>query len=216
MKLALASTYLLLILVTPVVLIAPTPPTFTQSMENHRYVIMGGIMNAATQLYIFPPEFWTVPFVPTRPPYFTPLIMSQNITFSDPNPVTGVMYLTVPAETYVGPNYTWFDPSSEIYFRLEILMQEGGYGWLFTGIGSSPLLGDVDAITFNNNTGVYFFGPDGLAGTADDSFAGTPPQTGPDLIPGTPDDDFGTLNTTYGVPRTPDPPGSSILYLPTN
>ncbi len=225
------------------VLPAPIPEIFPPLAEvaaewvpeqEHRYVVMGtSTINSAGQLGANPPwdkTSWMVgggvPFA-TRAPYITPNVNWQNITFSSRDEETGVVDLTVPKESYQGVDHVYFSPRVGTYFRVRILWleEDDGCGWLFTGNGTAPILGDVDIATWSNNTGTYFFGPDGLPGTLDDQFISSatvrvPPclggLTGLDGIPGTPDDNFGTLNTTGGTPRTPDPKGSSILFLPTD
>jgi hypothetical protein len=137
--------------------------------------------------------------------------------------------LGVPAASYIGLDHTYWSDRVGTYFRVQILLDTQGCGWLFTGIGKDPILGDVDVITYDNNNGTYTFGPDGGAGTPDDVLlaghvdtlhpaypaAGAGPPLGPclqelrgpDDIPGTADDPFGD--------NQKDPPGSSLLYLPT-
>ena len=201
MKLALVSTGLLLILVTFFIVIVPTPPTFAQPVENHRYVVMGGNTTSSIQLGVFPPEFWTVPFA-ARKPYLTPMLMQQNITFSDPWKLAGygfIVNLTVPYETYVGLERAWFDENSLSWYRMNVTLEEDGYGWIFLNA-----TGDVDCYTFNNCTGVYWKSPSPKAGEKAAS-TGALPGVGSDGVAGTLDDGFGN--------GTADPRGSSILML---
>jgi hypothetical protein len=176
--------------------------------QEYRYMLMEGITTSCGDLPWIPksmhPWFWTIPFH-TRPPSLTPLLMERNITFSDPDPVTGVVYLTVPAESYVGLNHIWYAKPDYTWWRLRVSMTENGYGWLFTGEGTSPINGDVDYYTFSNNTGVYWGSESSKAGELAASTAQLP-IVGADGIAGTEDDGF--------VDGTADPCGSSILLLP--
>lgn len=177
------------------------------SMQEHRYWVMGGITTTCGHRIAYSPWWWDVPFH-TREPYLTPNLMSYNIAFSDPDPVTGVVYLTVPAETYVGLEHVWYDDLGLfgypfwVWLRFTITMDADGYGWLFTGEGTDPILGDVDYNTFSNNSGVYW-SPDGEPAASISAL----PSSGPDCIAGTDDDGFGD--------ETLDPVGSSILFLNT-
>lgn len=195
---------------------------------SYYYYVMGAANNvigidSAGQLGVFPPWFLgeqPVTGVPiaTRFPYNTPMYYGQNITFTQRNPITGLVKLSVPRETFSSIDHWYFSPRVGTFFRVIIDLFEQGCGYLFTGEGKDPLFGDVDYSLFNNNTGVYTFGPDGLAGTQDDvlmALGGSGPPLGPclqelsgkDGIPGTPDDPFGDGQL--------DPKGSSILYVPT-
>jgi len=151
----------------------------------------------------------------TRAPYLTPTAMWLNITFGDRDLVTGIVNLKVPRDSYKGLNHVFFSADFNLYFKVETVWtsSDNGVGWLFTGQGINPILGDVDIFTFSNKTGTYFLGPDRLPGTSDDVFissATVPPDltvlTGHDGIPGTGDDNFGD--------GTQDSAGSSVLYLP--
>jgi len=181
-------------------------------VQMHRYFVMGGTTDSAGQLGIFPPWFfgdWAigsgVPFA-TREPYLTPGSIWQNITFTQKDPITGIVKLGVPAESYVGLDHTFWDPRIGTYLRFQILLQEQGCGWIFTGEGKKPILGDVDILTFNDNTGIYSLKP-GHEGEPMTPEPYLQNLSGPDGIPGTPDDPIGD--------GAEDPKGSSILYLPT-
>lgn len=123
------------------------------------------------------------------------------------------MKLGVSTEGFRGIDHTFYSSLQSRYIRLQLIMQEQGCGYLFTGIGKNPILADVDILTWNNNSGVYACGPDHLPNTADDILIVTGPclreASGPDGIPGT-----GDLGDIFGD-GVPDPKGSSILYLPT-
>ncbi|MFQ5999811.1 MAG: hypothetical protein ACE5J6_03435, partial [Candidatus Bathyarchaeia archaeon] len=134
----------------------PVVKMYAISSVPHRYITMGGIVTTATQLGPFPATWSSSPILP--------LLYSQNVTFGPRNTTTGVVYLTVPHETYVGMEFTRYDENSLIWYRIRVTMEEDGYGWLFTGNGTSPILGDVDCYTFNNNTGVYWLSPSPKAG----------------------------------------------------
>ena len=187
----------------------PQPPP----AQEHRYIVMGGVTTTCGQHMGFDPNPWFENVRPrpfhTRPPGLTPMLMGQNITFSDPDPETGVVYLTVPAETYVGLDHIFFNSSFGYYFRHRLIMECDGYGWVFTGEGIDPILGDVDCYTFSTDTGTYWDAP-GDPYESNGQPAGILsgfPSFGPDCVAGTADDGFGD--------GTLDPPGSSILYLPT-
>lgn len=197
-----------------------TPPVRADP-QNVRYIVIGGVARTCAWIHDFalkefdPDRNWRSTFQ-TRPPYFTPGDGWQNITFSDPDPETGVVNLTVPAESYRGLHHIFQDlvtperpNATGWWFNISIFAETDGYGWLFTGEATDPNWQalpngtipavDIDVITFNNYTGVYW--------NATGEFAGPPPQVGADGIPGTGDDGFGD--------GTPDPKGSSILYLNT-
>jgi len=209
-------------------------------VHMEHYWVMGGETNSDGQLGTFDPWFmddWmpdrngSVPFA-TREPLLSPMFMDQNITFTQRDPITGIVKLGVPAESYAGLDHTYYSVRVGTYFRVQIFLEIQGCGWLFTGIGKRPILGDVNITSWSSNLGTYSFGPDGLPKTGDDVFlsgnatnAAPPPAThaagagpplgpcleelrGPDDIPGT-----GDLDDPFGD-GTPDPPGSSILYLP--
>jgi hypothetical protein len=204
--------------------------------------MMGGETTSDGQLGTFSPwnrtliypngdPGYPVPFA-TRPPSLTPMIMSQNMTFTQRDPITGIVKIGVPWESYVGLDHIYFSPRVGTYFRVRIFLETQGCGWIFTGVGKEPVLGAVDLFTYDDNTGCYTFGPDGVPGTVDDELlaglvspthpayeaAGAGPPLGPclqelrgpDDIPGTADDPIGR-----GDPDGPDPRGSSLLYLPT-
>jgi len=197
----------------------------------NRYTVMGGETDSAGYLTLGNAR-WSIgdwqygagaPFA-TRRPYLTPMLMGYNITFTDKDLVTGIVKLSVPAESYVGYSHVWYGNDSKLWYNMSITMEEQGCGWIFTCEGVDPILGDVDLITFNNYTGVYSlklgWAPTLLAGRIDPTHpaypaAGAGPPlgpcleaiSGPDGIPGTYDDPIGD--------GTPDPNGSSILYLPT-
>jgi hypothetical protein len=163
-----------------------------------------------------------VPFG-SRLPWLTPYVGAENLTFSAPDPQTGIIYMTAPAAGFTDPlDHQYYSPRFGFYFWIKMLMPQDGYGWLFTGLGTDPVLGDVDILTYDIGSAPYFAGsdpsngvcwqnattnqaskwPDALA-----AYRGGFPDIGPDLVPGTSDDGFGD--------GTPDPAGSSVLYLPT-
>jgi len=201
-KSVLITMVLCLILFASFALLAPASPT--PSPETHLYVVMGGKIISSTQLGTFPETIDTIPFA-SRPPELTPTYGRQEITFSDPDPETGVVDLAVPAASYVGVEHAFYDDTSLLWYKINVSMDTDGYGWLFTGTGTSPLLGDVDCYTYGDNSGVYWGPESPLA----DQKAGNPgelPSPGDDGVAGTDDDGFGD--------GTADPAGSSILYVP--
>jgi len=135
----------------------------------------------------------------------TPDQSSWNITFGDPRQTTGtgkwVVDLTIPNETRGagGASYEYSDLIGWIKIESVYLIDEPG--WLFLNA-----TGDVDCYVSNNSTGVYWISPSPLAGTKACNL-GELPSPGADGVPGTGDDGFGD--------GTPDPRGSSILYLHT-
>jgi hypothetical protein len=136
-----------------------------------------------------------------------------------------VVKLGVPWQSYDGLDHIYYSDRVGTFFNVRIFLETQGCGWLFTGIGKDPILGAVDYDIYNDNTGVYTaLNNDLLAGPVDPthpawnaSGAGPPigpclqELRGPDDIPGTPDDPIGS-----GDPDGPNPPGSSLMYLPTN
>ena len=182
---------------------ALVPSASSEYSENHRYIVMGGMAKACSDLVAQPPTVdWKTPFQ-TRPPDFWPLYAEQNITFSDSWTLAGygqIVNLTVPAETYVGLSHAWYDAPSLTWYRMEVTLDQDGYGWIF--LNST---GDVDSYTFNNDTGAWWTDPSSMAGqkAAD---TGQLPNVGPDGVAGTADDGFGN--------GTPDPRGSSVLLIP--
>jgi hypothetical protein len=203
-------------------------------VQRHFYYIMEGWLNSGGQLASLPAwnlSGWMVgdgvPFA-TRAPWMMPLLDGQEITFTQRDPITGIVKLGVPAYSYSGLDHSWYSTDVGTWFNAKIVMETQGCGWLFTGIGKNPILGSVDYMTYNNYSGVYSFGLDGVAKTQDDELlageafvnasAGAGPPLGPclqnlrgyDDIPCTPDDPLGRAD-----PDGPNPPGSSILYLPT-
>jgi len=169
-----------------------------------KYFVMGGTLEACTQLGSFPATFWVTPFQ-TRPPDLTPLLLEMNLTFSDPwelNPDEWIVNITVPDDSFVGLYHEWFDTASGKWFNLQHYMPEGtnGYGWVFLND-----TGDVDCYTFNDDTGVYW-GPESSESGELVAATGQLPSNGTDGVAGTGDDGFGD--------GTPDPPGSSIIILP--
>jgi len=208
-------------------------------VQMYNYVVMGGETTSDGQLGTFDAWFMDgvgpVPFA-TRDPWLTPNVNSQNLTFTQRDPITGVVKIGVPHQSYSGLDHTYWSDRVGTYFRVQILLETQGCGWLFTGVGKKPLLGDVDVITWADNTGVYTIGDDGGIGTGDDvllsggipnvddpdppgpathAYGAGPPLApclqdpvfrGPDGIPATGDDALGDGTT--------DPPGSSILFLP--
>jgi len=218
-------------------------------VQMHKYWVMGGQINSDGQLGRF--SAWNrsivskpVPFA-TRVDWLSPNLMSQNITFTQKDPITGIVKIGIPANSYGGLDHVYFSTRVGFYFRVEIFLETQGCGWIFTGEGKEPILGSVDYRVFNNNTGVYTFGPDGLhsptrdatwnddellAGKVLNPFygqTGHPNQThaagagaplGPCLqgLRG-PDGIPGTGDDLIGKrdPDGPDEKGSSIMFLPT-
>ena len=201
-KTVMAVAALSMILLASFTLFAPASPT--PSPET-LYVVMGGTVTSSTQLGTFPPAFWTIPFA-SRPPDLSPTSGQQEITFSDPDPETGVVDLAVPAASYVGLTHAFYDPGSNLWYKIEITMDADGYGWLFTGTGTTPVLGDVDSYSYGDNNGVYW-GPESSFADQKAADPGELPDPGPDGVAGTDDDGLGDGTT--------DPAGSSVLYLPT-
>lgn len=181
-------------------------------VEMHRYYVMGGAAAGTASFGGLPEPQGTVPFH-TRPPYLSPGATWQNITFTQRDPITGIVKLGVPAGSFEGIDHVFYSTLQGLYIRVQLILEEQGCGYLFTGVGKNPILGDVDIYTWNNNTGVYTLGSDGIPHTPDDQFIELGPclrqVSGLDGIPGTgdPGDIFGD--------GTVDPKGSSILYLPT-
>ena len=204
-------------------------------VQMHRYVVMEGWLNSGGVLGTNPPwdlSGWEigdgVPFA-TRAPRVMPLLEGQDTTFTQRDPITGIVKLGIPAASYSGLDHMWYSYDVGTWFRANIILETQGCGWLFTGVGKQPILGAVDLEVFNNLTGVYTFGPDGVDGTQDDELLAGPTSVegyaagagppigpclqelrGPDKIPGTPDDPIGR-----GDPDGPNAPGSAIMYLPT-
>ena len=204
-------------------------------VQMHRYVVMEGWLNSGGFLGANPPwnlSGWQtgdgVPFA-TRAPRVMPLAEGQDTAFTQRDPITGVVKLGIPAASYSGLDHMWYSFDVGTWFRANIVLETQGCGWLFTGVGKDPVLGAVDLEVFNNLTGVYTFGPDGVNGNQDDELlagptniqghaAGAGPPigpclqllVGPDGIPGTADDPIGR-----GDPDGSNPPGSAIMYLPT-
>jgi len=209
-------------------------------VQSHGYTIMRGQTGSAGFLGPFPAweiDGWKmddgVPFA-TREPYLTPMLSGQVITFEQRDPITGIVKLGTPADSYEGLEHAWYSYDVGTWFRLKINLVTQGCGWLFTGVGKQPILGCVDYKIYNNESGVYTYGHDGVAETGDDEqlagevpgmgpgggdgAAGAGPPIGPclqllrgpDGIPGTQDDPIGR-----GDPDGPDEPGSSLYYLPT-
>jgi hypothetical protein len=204
-------------------------------VQMHHYVVMEGWLNSGGVLGGNPPwdlSGWQigdgVPFA-TRAPRVMPLLEGQDTTFTQRDPITGIVKLGIPAESYSGLDHMWYSYDVGTWFRANIILETQGCGWLFTGVGKDPILGAVDLEVFNNLTGVYTFGPDGVDGTQDDELLAGPTSVegyaagagppigpclqelrGPDNIPGTPDDPIGR-----GDPDGPNLPGSAIMYLPT-
>jgi len=176
-------------------------------VETRSYVATGGVTTTCgdVQSPLIGTWFWTVPFR-TRPPYITPLLEDLNIQFSEPQELPGygsIVYLTVPSESYVGLSQIFWHPNSNLWCRFSVTMkkEDFGYGWVFLN-----RTGDVDCYTLSDNTGVYWQTPS-LKNGEKAADTGALPSPGPDGVAGTGDDGFGD--------GTPDPPGSSILYLPT-
>jgi len=191
-----------MILLVSFTLLAPASPT--PSPETHLYIVMKGTTKSSTQLGTFPATIDDIPFA-TRPPDLTPTTGHQEITFSDPDPETGVVNLAVPAASYVGVEHAFYDEGSKLWYKIDVSMESDGYGWLFTGTGTTPILGDIDCYTYGDNSGVYW-GPESPSAGQQAAGTGELPDPGADGVAGTDDDGFGD--------GTADPAGSSILYLP--
>jgi len=207
-KKALALAGMLMILLASFALVAPIPPASANPGENHNYWVMRGDMRVAAHLVGTAPDWWGLPF-PLRPPYIMPLLMSQNITFSDPWNLTGygsIVNLTVPATTYVGLSNVYWDYALKVWFRIRTSLGGNSHGWIFLNA-----TGDVDCCTFNNDTGVYWGRKnETFASAFEGQLAALPggfPDPGLDGVAGTIDDGFGD--------GKPDPRGSSILFLNT-
>ena len=181
------------------------PASSASSPQTHVYVVMGGNIISSTQLGTFPPAIDTIPFA-TRPPDLSPTSSHLEITFSDPDAETGVVDLSVPAARYVGVEHAFYDTNSLLWYKINLTMAADGYGWLFTGTGTAPLLGDVDSYTYGDNSGVYWGPESPLHANEKAADPGELPSPGTDGVAGTDDDGFGD--------GTVDPAGSSILYLP--
>ena len=202
-------------------------------VQSHRYVVMEGWLNSGGKLGSNPPwdlDGWMygdgVPFA-SRAPRAMPELEGNIVTFTQRDPITGVVKLGIPAESYIGMDHAWWSWDVGTWFRSRIVLETQGCGWLFTGVGKDPLLGSVDYRVYNNFQGVYSYGLDGVAETGDDELiagevagggsAGAGPPIGPclqelrgdDDIPCTPDDPLGRAD-----PDGPNPPGSAVLYLP--
>jgi hypothetical protein len=192
--------------------LALVPPATSAVVENHRYIVMGGFAKGCSDLVLQPATVdWKTPFQ-TRPPDFMPFYSEQNITFSDPWTLPGyglIVNLTVPYETYAGLTHAWYDAMSSTWYRLVVTLEQDGYGWVFLNDTS-----DVDSLTFNDENGVFWHTPVGVnapGGASPQTGAlaaatGILPNVGPDGVGGTADDGFGD--------GTLDPPGSSILLVP--
>jgi len=208
-------------------------------VQRHTVYTMGGLTKSYGQLgetAAWPMEFeesdiqpgdianLPVPFA-TRPYYLTTAAIHNDEVLTQANPITGIVKIGVPADSYQGLDHTYFSPRYKTYFNVKTVMLEQGCGYIFTGSGKNPVFGDVDYEVYNDNTGVYT--------VADDQFISAPnipipacmgnrpwlpyaqptmPEqwvSGVDEIPGTSDlyDMFGDGN--------PDLAGSAILYLPT-
>jgi hypothetical protein len=198
---ALALASLLMILLASFALIVPT-----SAEQNERLLVMGGTLDACTQLGPFEPTLWDTPFQ-TREPWLTPGVMEMNVTYSDrwySETYGYVVNITVHAEDFAGVYHEWYDSTSSLDFNLLNYMKSGedGYGWIFL----DDQKGDVDCYTFHNDTGAYWGPESSLAGDLAASVSSAP-SPGPDGVAGTGDDGFGD--------GTKDPAGSSILILPT-
>jgi len=209
----------------------PYFPMMYPKDQDHLFATHGGHTTSCGQMgtsdpwhrhYSNPLIQGGVPFG-SRLPWLTPYVGAENLTFSHPDDQTGIIYMTAPAAGFVDPlDHKYWSPRFGMYFWIKMLMPQDGYGWLFTGLGTDPVLGDVDILTYDIGSAPYFAGsdpsngvcwqnattnqaskwPDALA-----AYRGGFPDIGPDLVPGTSDDGFGD--------GTPDPAGSSVLYLPT-
>jgi hypothetical protein len=215
-----------------------------EEVQKHMFLTMGGFTKSYGQLATaaaWPMEFeestmvedpanpgvWLpnlpVPFA-TRSPLFTPGAVRNYVVATQPNPITGIVKLSVPTEGAYQLDHTYYSPRFETYFRVMLFMVEQGCGYLFTESGKNPVSGDVDYAVINNDLGVFTMGQQFISAPAipippcmgnrpwlpliDSSL---PEQwvSGGDEIPGTGDtyDAFGD--------GTPDPAGSALLYMPT-
>jgi len=218
-------------------------------VQMYKYIAMGEATNSGGKIQgpwevypdiLHPLTNWTfnswkigkgTPYA-SREPAYTPLqAMWENITFTNKDPITGIVKLSIPSDSYVGVKHLWWSPMAAMWFNMTVYMPQQACGVLFTGDGKNPILGCVDYKVYNNYSGVYTYGLDGINGTADDELlagkvskthpaypsAGSGPPLGPclqdlsgnDGIIGTGDDPIGR-----GDPDGPDKNGSSILYLP--
>lgn len=225
-KIGLAFVGLVLMMIT---LFAPStnapawPPAPT--VQTDKYIVMGGEAKSCVQLWMggapVPPFEWNCPF--GRAPYFTPTTMWQSVNFSvpvdpdGPGPLpTCVVFLTVPNATIKSLSHVYFSPTLG-YTKVDLIPQGNGMGWLYL----LPGISDVDIYTYNTyvppptNKSLSFWLPrprpnPGKSGTVASSAAwGGFPDPGPDNLPGflpTSDDGFGD--------NTPDPAGSSVLFMP--
>jgi len=209
-KMILALAILSTILLASFALVAPTPPAsaaISPPVQNRRYIVMGGLAKACSDLVGQNATLdWKTPFQ-TRPPDFMPWFAQQNITFSapwklDPNNASSwIVNLTVPkGPSYIGLVHTWYDKPSTTWYRLNVTLEKDGYGWIFL----NDSYGDVDCYTFGNDTGVGWEYPSGKAGQLA-ALRGQLPSNGTDGVAGTKDDGFGD--------GTKDKRGSSILML---
>jgi len=180
--------------------------SFTSNAESHLYIVMGGTLRSSTQLGTFPRTIDTIPFASRSPDLSPTGSGQQEITFSDPDPETGIINLTVQSASYVGVEHIFYDPGSWLWYKISVSMDANGYGWLFTATGTTPVLGDVDCYTHGNNSGVYWGSESPFAGLKA-AGPGEMPDPGPDGVAGTDDDGFGD--------GTADPTGASVLYMPT-
>jgi hypothetical protein len=169
------------------------------------YKVVGGILTSSTQMGHpdgvsppqYPPSYWDIPFGPPRnaSPYLTPGVLGFDITFGSPDG-NGVVPLTVPAASYQGFWHVFWNTETDTYFNLSIKCENDGFGWLFTLANA-----DVDVITYNNDTAMYWM--PGYGNQPDQPIL--PPSIGGDGLAGTSDDGFGDGDL--------DPVGSSILWL---
>lgn len=148
-------------------------------------------------------NIWWLPWVPQQPMQLGPGWWAVPI------------YIT--NATLVGPSHITYWPTlGWVRLRTTAPYNVAGYGVIHIGDpwnGTHGCRGDVDAITFNNYTGIYWgSNPYTMQTSPRAGQLALDPwnplvtmDVGPDLIAGTLDDGFGD-----GIP---DPPGSSIVYL---
>jgi len=207
------------ILLASFALVAPIPPASAPAPGTYRYWVMPinrpegkypGNVVINDSINDAPPDqgVWNLTVIP--------LSSCQNITFSQPWFKSGygwIVNLTVPQGSYKGINHTFYDKETLLkWIRFTTEMTEDGHGWVFLNA-----TGDVDCHTFSNRTALWWRSPSPKAGKKAailTDLGSSLPSPGPDGIPGT-GDSVGDIYDGFGD-GNPDPPGSSLLILPTN